>query len=322
MGRMKIQRSIRDLYEEQSEQCQLLREKVDTLIKSKILEGWHYESRIKSMESFAIKIESGRFDHPDALEDFFGCLVVVRNASEVEAAERMIKDLFNVKYRRPSDPRNPKKKPEDFRYDGIRLYTSLKDEPSLPPSVLNKITFEIQVKTFLMHAWDISMHDIVYKPDFPSWGVSRVAFQVRAMLEHADISIMEVKHLADNSCLNVSTEEFDLITDVIRFLRQKWTDDSLPGDLRHLAENIVSLLNLFQIGLDRLEKIIDLEDSAGRGTELKNLSPYGVIIKSIMNQDPGLISKVLANTHPGNKLLITPELDFVGSRAGRAIFLQ
>ena len=283
---MKIQASIRRLYGEQLVKCEILKSKVDSLIQNKISSRWHYESRIKSDESFAIKVESGRFETPASLEDFFACLIVVRNATELAEAENLVRSLFSLQYRRPSDPNVKKNPPEDFRYDGIRLYVRLKEEPSLRPSPLNKITFEIQVKTFLMHAWDISSHDLVYKSEKPSWGVFRVAFQIRAMLEHADISITEIGNLARNSNLKVSTTEFDLVINIVDFLKRRWLEENLPSDLRHLAENIITLLKLCKIDLIKLDEIVDAETSSGRGTELKNLSPYGIIIKSIMNQEP------------------------------------
>lgn len=306
---MKIQGSIRKLYMEQKEKCDRLKNIVDPMIKNRILSGWHYESRIKSDESFAIKVESGRFDNPGELEDFFACLIVVRNSTELDDAEKIILDLFNIISRRPSDPSNLRKTPEDFRYDGTRIYVRLKDDPALPPSPLSKINFEVQIKTFLMHAWDISTHDIVYKSNEPNWNISRVAFQLRAMLEHADLSIMEIKQLAENSSMKSSTKEFNLRIEVINFLKQKWPEDSLPEDLKHLADNVISLLNLFKIQLSDLEKIIEAENFAGRGTELKNLSPYGVIVKSVMNQKPDLFQTAQSNRMVKNKFLITPELE-------------
>ena len=51
--------------------------------------------------------------------------------------------------------------------------------------------FEVQIKTILQHAWSIATHDLIYKTDTVSWPKERIAFQVKAMLEHAEIAIAE-----------------------------------------------------------------------------------------------------------------------------------
>jgi hypothetical protein len=73
---MKVPASIRKLYEEQLEVNQRLKLKVDERIKNLRAERWHYESRLKQEQSFALKVESGRVPNPAALEDFFACTLV------------------------------------------------------------------------------------------------------------------------------------------------------------------------------------------------------------------------------------------------------
>jgi ppGpp synthetase/RelA/SpoT-type nucleotidyltranferase len=318
---MKIQTSIRDLYGPQSELCKLLQEKVDSIIKGLIPTFWHYESRIKSEESFALKIESGRYKRPQKLEDFFGCLIVVRSAAELPDAERLVKKNFKMVNRKPPDRRIHKKNPEDFSYDGLRIYIRLKKDQAIKPNPLEQITFELQIKTYLMHAWDISSHDLIYKTSAPNWGTSRVAFQIRAMLEHADLSIMEAQKLSQNPAMDITTEDFESLEKIIKFLTAHWKKVDLPVDLRRLSMNVSALLNLFRINLNQLEEIIKNETMKNRGTKIKNLSPYSIILKSILNQNPKLFKMVLSE--PGNtKLLITPELEYVGKKSSNAIFVE
>ncbi len=70
---MKIPASIRDLYNAQAQSNAILRDAALSLLKPRLREYWHFQERIKTEESFAIKIESGRFDDPGKLEDFFAC---------------------------------------------------------------------------------------------------------------------------------------------------------------------------------------------------------------------------------------------------------
>jgi hypothetical protein len=41
--------------------------------------GWFFTWRLKELESFALKIETGRVSNPVALEDFFACTIVLRS---------------------------------------------------------------------------------------------------------------------------------------------------------------------------------------------------------------------------------------------------
>ena len=48
----------------------MLKKRVDILINDIKKPHWHYFSRIKNLESYALKMETGRFN-VDHLEDFF-----------------------------------------------------------------------------------------------------------------------------------------------------------------------------------------------------------------------------------------------------------
>src|ERR1039458_89954 len=89
---MKISASIRTLYEDQQETCDRLKGLVDALLKSRLLERWHYESRVKTAESFTLKVESGRVHDLSRLEDFFAATIVVRNGLEVTEAENIVSE--------------------------------------------------------------------------------------------------------------------------------------------------------------------------------------------------------------------------------------
>src|SRR4029077_18367963 len=111
---MKIPASIRRLYDDQSESCINLKARVDALLKPRLHARWHYESRVKSIEAFTLKIESGRFPDPSALEDFFAATVVVRNSTEIADAELLASGLFSVDKRKPKLDAETHKAPEQF----------------------------------------------------------------------------------------------------------------------------------------------------------------------------------------------------------------
>ena len=108
---MKIPASIRTLYSDQLEVNTRLQAKVDVRIRSFKRDTWHYESRLKQDQSFALKVESGRTSKPSAVEDVFACTLVVRNGTEIDEAEKLIRDNFVTVERRPKIPTEPINRP-------------------------------------------------------------------------------------------------------------------------------------------------------------------------------------------------------------------
>ena len=111
---MKIPRSIRQVYDDQKAVNDRLRDIVDSRMAGIRKEHWHYQGRVKELQSFALKVESGRVPNPSALEDFFACTLVVANTSEITEAEKAITSTFSVRQRRPEDPERTHKAPDAF----------------------------------------------------------------------------------------------------------------------------------------------------------------------------------------------------------------
>ncbi len=88
---MKIPGSIRRIYEEKEEDYKKLKGIVDIKFASLKDSRWHYESRIKSIDSFCLKLESGR-----PIDDFFACTIVVANATELEKAKELVESVFHT----------------------------------------------------------------------------------------------------------------------------------------------------------------------------------------------------------------------------------
>ena len=85
---MKIVNSIRQCYDKQLDLNEKLKKRVDLIIGKHKKDTWHYFSRIKTRESYALKVETGRIDDPNKLDDFFACTIVVKNHSEINAAKK------------------------------------------------------------------------------------------------------------------------------------------------------------------------------------------------------------------------------------------
>ena len=289
---MKILQSISKVYNEQRPFADKLKSQVDEKILAKKRDTWHYYGRVKSEESFALKLETGRVKNPKQLEDFFACTLVVENVNEIKNAITFIDSIFEIKGRRPPNDNFTHKESSSFAFDDLRLYVSLKKIEYLPSGLLSDLKFEVQIKTFLQHAWSIATHDLIYKSDAVSWSKERVAFQIKAMLEQAEISISGADALSKLPELAKQNYESKSLNEAKAFLISVFPAESLPFDLLRLSTIVNDLLKAFEISLPILKEIIEAENALHRGVETLNLSPYGIIIQSIINQKPAFVEKV------------------------------
>lgn len=240
---------------------------------------WFYSARLKSLESFAQKIESGRFRNYSRLEDFVAAMIVVPMLGDVPAAHDFVSEFFDVKYRRPVSSVETKKKSSDFHFDDLRLYGHLRPAAGLPERPIDGLIFEIQIKTFLQHAWSIATHDLVYKHDDVSWARSRVAYQVKALLEHADLSVSSIALLERSSELPTTGQPEERLRQLIRLVRGEWEPDVLPLDLRRLAENLDRLMSALAIGeLSALSDLLAIGKREAGGQHPLGLSPYQCVV--------------------------------------------
>lgn len=306
---MKVPASIRRAHGEQLEGARRLQEKVDAHLRSRKDRGWHYESRLKGLESFAQKLESGRSRDPLAVEDFFACTLVVPNLLSVAAADRVVTETFALQYRRPQKGGQTKTAPESFPFDDLRLYVRWRDDDATPSTGLTGITFEVQVKTFLQHAWSIATHDLIYKTSEVHWGRQRIAYQVRAMLEHAELSIQEAGRLENNESLQKTTAHTDRVRGTIEILRCVWSPDDLPEDLRRLAENVNGLCKALNLDSGQLRELLENETREGRGSQTLNLSPYSVVVQSLARCHWERLRVLMDDKGAGAAVLLPAEIE-------------
>jgi Region found in RelA / SpoT proteins len=310
---MKVPGSVREVHQQCREGCEPLKSRVDDFVNGRKKPKWHYESRLKELVNFALKLETGRVVDPLALEDFFACTLVVENYRAVDEARTFVHEYFDVQYTRPEKANRTSKKPSDFPFDDLRMYVRWREDPAAPSVSFTHITFEFQIKTFLQHAWGIATHDLVYKSDRASWPLQRVAYQIKAMLEHAEASILGAQDLANTEALRFETREFESLQYVIDFLEAQWSSDALPDDRVRLGRNILALQERFKIPLSLVQSALAEDTRLGRGTNLLNLSPYGIIVQALLTQNPEIFQS-LGNGDPRKFRLFLPR-EIVGSDA-------
>ncbi len=306
---MKVPASIRRLHEDQKDMNDRLKTAIDERMHGLKNPRWHYESRVKELLSFALKIESGRFQNPRALEDFFACTIVVANASEIDEAEKLILENFSLKDRRPPFTNQTQKASYAFPFDDLRLYVFQADKPAMPPTDLAGIVFEVQIKTFLQHAWSIATHDLLYKTDDVNWSKERIAYQIKAMLEHAEVSIQEAETLAQCCALAKEDRPTAAIKRAITLLKSQWGADELPDDVRRLATNIMNLTEALRLQIGRLEEILTKRKDARGGIHPSNLSPYSTVVQYLFEAEKEKMISLLKSDEARIRILIPEEVE-------------
>lgn len=303
---MKIQTSIRDAFDAQSAINNSLKKIVDDTIGVAKNKQWHFESRVKELESFAVKLESGRVSDPLHLEDFLACTIVVPNTSQIEDAISLVRKFCTIKYRRPKVAGQTFKQADAFPFDDVRLYVVRKPGKGLPVDPVDSVVFEIQVKTFLQHAWGIATHDFNYKSDEVSWGKDRVVAHLKAALEHVELSLKEADTLARSPAVALSNPRTKLVSEAIGLLRKHWKRDDLPKNLRGLASSIADIIEMAQINAKQLDDML-ITLSKSKGVLPLNLSPYGVVLTAILSNKPAELDRGLFEVKK-SKILLTREL--------------
>jgi hypothetical protein len=281
---MKISRSVRDLYGDLLPRYDKLKALVDDRLHARKDHRWHYESRLKTEESYALKLETGRVRNPAAPEDFFACTVVVENRARIDEAEAAVCDLFALESRRPPRADFTHLPPHSFDFDDLRLYVRWRDDSTARPTGVDGTLFEVQIKTFLQHAWGIATHDFIYKTDDVDWSTSRIAYQVKAMLENAELSIAEAMRLTGSAMLSRTDRGHDEIKANIAGITSRWDAALLPKDLRRLAQTVIDLSRALRIPLDDLWGMVDHATANGKGVRTLNLSPLSAIIEALIEQ--------------------------------------
>lgn len=266
-----------------------------------------YISNIKTEESLAQKIEFGIFNEVDEIVDLVRATIVVATKKEVNNLKEEISKKFQV----IETIENRSKKPSDFIYDDLHLHIKYKSEIEIPGKEYLETPFELQIKTFLEHAWARATHDILYKGNKLSWPNYRIAHQIKAMLEQSDEILAKIPE-ASSICPDNEYEQFKEQNDIINLLNRKWDDTSLPQDRRKLSENINLLLDYCKEGTKFLEQQLNLEENRLL-IESKSITPFQAILGIIIKKRPTqLISGLSA--HKPKKVFVSSALrDLLGT---------
>jgi ppGpp synthetase/RelA/SpoT-type nucleotidyltranferase len=211
--------------------------------------GYAFSSRIKTIESLAEKIETGRFKSWSNLDDLFACTIIIPNLLHEKEVTKFCKDIFQIE-KTTKRGQNPKS-PDTFKFDSTRIYAKLRRSEEISNSELLNIydiTFEIQIKSAFEHAWSVSTHNLVYKNDEIDWKKLRLAAQIKANVEQLDTLILAFEQMS-----NIITECDDSDLKIKRnlsieinklFESNKIPAELRPKDMNRFCDNLCRLFPL------------------------------------------------------------------------------
>lgn len=130
---------------------EVARQVKETLLNFCDNKGYAFTSRVKTIESLAEKIETGRFQKWSDLDDLFACTVIIPTLSHEQEVIDFCKSTFEI-IRTVKRGQN-KKPPDTFRFDSTRIYARLRKNDDTDNTLsIYKIIFEIQIKSAFEHA--------------------------------------------------------------------------------------------------------------------------------------------------------------------------
>lgn len=303
----KIEGSIRKAYQEREEDYDTLKKEVDELLGSACKERqWHYISRLKSLESYAFKLITGRTEGFE-LEDFFACTIVVPNLARINDAKGLISRSFRVLKEKPEE--YTYQRPTEFNFDSTRMNCKLKQ--GVKERYIEGLEFEVQVKTLLEHAWSEATHDFTYKGKYISWAKERLAAQLKASLSNIELSINDMENISASEHLNKKNKAYEENIKLLNFIRSEFKEErniSLPSDEKRLAEEVSRFLKRVNVSVEELESALNSETDLGRGYSTINLSVYSIIVVSVFNTyEKKVLAKLKEKTRTKTPIVIAEE---------------
>jgi ppGpp synthetase/RelA/SpoT-type nucleotidyltranferase len=299
---MIIPKSIEAFYSRIADSLNILKYNIDPTLKH-IADSLHIgyvEARIKPKESLMAKIEKEGYKNPsDEIEDLVACRLIVNNISEIDTVKEKIEQVFNIEDERSKRSRSP----NEFLYDAIHLILSFKDSPLISNKDILGKKFELQIKTSLQNALDEVTREEIYKTDILTWEKDRTASELRANFELLDLLLKDFPKI-----VTIQEErEYELYQNrnkIIDLLKDVWSAEKLPEDLRRASIIIEEYLRLAEASVEDLYNWLNLSKYTNI-VQAVSITPCQIILIILFLEKAAFLEKAKKKNR---YLLITDEM--------------
>lgn len=283
---------------------------LEALLRHSQIDFLNVTHRAKSVESFTEKITRKRYSNPkNEMTDLAGIRVITYIERDIERVAETIRKSFNVHVEDCINKANTLAA-DQFGYRSVHLVCDIGSARSALPefSSYSAMTFEIQVRTSLQHAWAEIEHDRSYKfaGELPSH-LKRRFHLVAGLLELADrefnVLTEEIERYTNDVDKSAKSGDLEIEINspsVMQFLTHKLTQVPLvtPIEETSLDSTVVTELRSFGVKTLRdLDKLLDQQFLNGLSQHIEGTTQIGVLRDAMMYCD---IDRYFATSWNGN----------------------
>ncbi len=234
------------------------------------------EKRVKECNSFIRKVVWKQYTEPfRQTEDLCGLRVICNNLTDCNLVRDIIINEFIII---KEEPKEDNLHADQFRYRSKHFIIKLKESWLQTPSFrgLDELKAEIQVRTFLMHAWANISRQLVYEhEEYVPKELKRPVFRLSAILEDADEKLDDLwrKKIKYMEKVKESKDEVSddrkMISDIDQLLvylgfyfpyKEPGPPEAFQSVLNYIKENEVTryeFLKSFNSVKDKVEDILN-----------------------------------------------------------------
>ncbi len=145
--------------------------------------------RTKTLQSLCEKIESGRYASWGEIDDLIAFAIIIPTLAEEDSVVEFLQEKLrcvDLKLRGATQ-----KAPDVFRFDSTRFVGRLLPPPGATTErPIDRISFEVQIRSAFDHAWIVTTHALAYKSPVIDWKQQRLAAELKATAEKMDLLIL------------------------------------------------------------------------------------------------------------------------------------